>query len=541
MVDSSLLDQWGKKIPLAEIAALTEEISPVGGEHARPPFQGNIAFGINPQHLGTILRAADTGSSLDWFILAEEIEELFTHYATVMGKRKRQVSQLAISVKSVDDKNAAYKKHAKFVEDWLDTGTLQTALFDICDAIAKGFSVCEIVWESAPGRVRPRELIYRPQRFFEFDWHDGKTILLRSEEGLIPLVPHKFLQHLHPSKSGNPVRSGVTRMVAFIWCYATFTMKDWALFVQAYGLPIRLGKYGPSASDGDKRTLWRAVKSIAGDVAAIIPDSMQMEFVTAADRAAGAALYERRMDWLNMEVSKLVLGSTAGTDAISGSHAIGKVHQKTEDDVEKFDAFLLNQTINRQLVAPMIAFTFGAQDAYPLITIGRPDEVPIKDVIAAVADLGNMGLKVKAAEIRARLQLEDPEDGDEVIGGVPPAPVVKPDIPSLAVTPPDDAEGQSQRPGWLFNLISRHTQETPDDVVEALTARLAEDAAGAMHGLTERVRTVMMGAKDLHDLSAKLDDLKLPRAEFALAMTRGMVLANLAGQVSLVEELRGRK
>ena len=42
-----------------------------------------------------------------------------------------------------------------------------------------------------------------------------------------------------------------------------------------------------------------------------------------------------------------------------------------------------------------------------------------------------MGFKVKAQEIRERLQLTKPEDGDEVIGGTP-EPVPKPIIPSPA-------------------------------------------------------------------------------------------------------------
>jgi len=205
--------------------------------------------------------------------------------------------------------------------------------------------------------------------------------------------------------------------------------------------------------------------------------------------------------------------------------------------VEKFDAFLLNTTINRQLVAAMIAFTFGQQKEYPTITIGRPSEVPIKDVVEAIADLGNMGLKVKASEIRERLQLTKPEDGDEVIGGAP-APAEKPVIPAPAKVLP--ADGFSQRPAWLGGLISRHS-ETPPDVLDALTTRLADDAAGAMHGLTERVRAEFHAATDMRDLANRLHKLTLPRAEFAEAMARGMALAEMVGQASLVEELRGQK
>ena len=532
-----LLDQFGETIPPEQIAALREEISPVGGIYARPPFQGHLAYGINPQRLGAVIRAADSGSTLDWWILAEEIEELYPHYATVLAKRKRQVVQLPITVKAADDKDPESVKDADLIRAWLDTGVLQHALFDVTDAIGKGFSVSEIIWDQVPGRTWPVHIKYRPQRFFEFSYLDMETIWLRSENGFEDLPPHKFLVHRHPSKSGNLSRAGLTRVVAFLWCYATFTLKDWALFTQAYGLPVRLGKYGPGASDADKRTLWRAVSSIAGDVAAIIPDSMQMEFVTQADRAAGAQLYEKRLDWLDRTVSRVVLGGDASTSAVAGSHAVGKTHREGEDDVEKFDAFLLNGSINRQLIAPIVAFTNGPRKAYPLVTIGRPTEIPIKDVVEALADLGTMGLKAKMSQILERLQLDPPVEGDEVVGGVPaPAPVEKPVIPTPAKVLP--ADGFTQR-GFLGGLIARHAEASPE-VLDALNARLAEDAAGALHGLTGTVRHAFESASDMRDLAHRLHALKLNSDDFAEAMARGMALANLAGQAELADELHIR-
>jgi phage gp29-like protein len=563
--EGALLDQFGAPIPPATIAALREEISPPGAMHARPPFSGHLAFGMEPRRLGTILRGADSGNSFDWMILAEEIEELFPHYTAVLSKRRRQVAQLPVTVEAADHAarkgggkrgggaagggKSDYEKHADFVRQWIADGVLGRAMFDITDAIGKGYSVSEIIWETEPGSFRPAELVYRTPRFFELSWVDGATVWLRTENGFEDLVPHKFLLHTHRSKSGLVVRSGLTRQVAFLWLYAAYNLKDWALFCQGYGMPIRVGRYGPEASETDKRVLWRAVSSIAGDVAAIIPKSMEMEFVKDNERSAGSMLYEKRGDWLNREVSKLVLGSTAGTEAISGGHAVGREHYQVEQDVERFDAGLLSISITRQIVQAMISFTFGPQDAYPVLRIGRPEEVPLKDVITAIADLGGMGLKVKASEIRDRLQLTEPEDDDETIGGAPPPAPPKPDIPRPAVVPTQDApDAQSilapsaalPAARWLGNLIARHS-EAPPELVEQLTERLGADAAGALAGLTETVRHTFEAAHDMRDLAHRLGRLNLPPEEFAEAMARGLALAQLVGQASLVEELRGRR
>lgn len=526
------VDQFGKTVPRADQATMDVEISPVGALHARPPFMGHLAWDLNPQQLGAIMQAAATGSSLEWFILAEEIVELYPHLAALLAKRARQAAQLPITVIAADDQDPAARKHAELVEEWLETGVLQEALPDMLDAIGKGFSIHEIVWEQQPGRTRPAQLLYRPQRFFEFSPEDGQTIRLRTGEGFDDLVPHKFLIHRHPSKSGNTVRSGLIWMAAFLWCYATFTQKDWQLFVQGYGMPLRLGRYGPEASDGDKRVLRQAVFSIAGDVAAIIPKSMEIEFVEPGDRSAGTDLYLKRMNWLDQQVSKLVLGGTAGTDAISGGHAVGQEHRAAEQDVEKYDAFLLSTAITRQIVQTMVAFTFGPQAEYPVLVIGRPDEIPIKDIVEAVADLGGMGLKVKASEIRARLQLSEPEEGDETIGGMP-APVEKPAIPSPARQLP--ADGFTRR---LFEDLFALHADLPDETMAALNERVAREAAGALHGMTEQVRAAFEAATDLHDLARRVHALKLDPKAFGEAMAQGMALAHLMGQAELLTELK---
>ena len=550
MADSGLVDEFGDPISRATIAAMRADIAPIGGQHGRPPFAGHMAWGIDPGRLATIVKAADAGSSLKWFILAEEIEELFTHYASVLAKRRRQVAQLPITVTAAtgetDAERAAFEEHAELIRCWLDTGVLQGALFDILDAIGKGFSAHSILWEQTPDHVWPCALLYKPQRFFEFSYIDATTLWLRTEAGYHEPPPHQMLIHRHPSKSGNLVRSGLTRMVVFLWCYATYTLKDWALFAQVYGLPIRVGKYGAGASDTDKRTLLRAVASIAGDVAAMIPESMQIEFVEATDRAAGASLYEKRMDWLNREISKLGLGGTAGTEALHGGHAVGQEHRQAEQDVERFDAGLINRTINAQIVRTIVALTCGPQRGYPQISIGRPDEVPLEKITEAIRFLAPFGLKVKASQILEKLQLDPPEDGDDVIG-IQAAPSGQPtdsqadatdDADAEATEEDDDAEATDAATGFLRRVVTL-TATLPEREMDALIARLARDAAGAMHGLTEPVRAAFAAADSMHDLARRLHRLKLPAKALAEAMSRGMALAHLVGQATVIEETRG--
>jgi phage gp29-like protein len=548
-----VIDQFGNPISRSEIAVLKTQIAAPNSFGSRPPFTGDLAFATDPRRLGMLIRGANNGNTREWFILAEEIEENFPHYAAVLSKRKRQVTLLPMTVEAAKDVKDG-EKHADFVRKWLDTQVLQHAMFDISDAIGKGYSVNEIMWDTSPTHVWPAEIIWRHQRDFEVSWEDGETIWLRCDAGFAPLARHKFLLHAHKTKSGGAARSGITRLIAFMWMFSTFTLKDWALFVQGYGLPVRLGRYGAEASESDKRTLWRAVRGIAGDLAAIIPKSMEMEFIEAKGANDGAKLFPERANWLNYEVSKLVLGGTAGTDAIAGGHAVGQEHRSAEQDVEKFDAMLLAGNINRQIVQPSVAFTFGPQTGYPRIKIGTKEQVPLSDVIAAVADLGPLGFKTKASEVRDRLQLTAPEGDDEVIGTPPqpPAgaaavdadgnPLVKADLtpkanPHPEINPNSDTRAlMTQQKRMFGRLIATHTAD-PTPIMDALSARLEREAAGAMASMTAQVRECFEQASDMHDLAARLGKLQLDDTAFMTAMTQGMALANLVGQAELLDEI----
>ena len=542
---AELTDQYGRRIPAAEIAALREETAPIGAVYGRPPFYNHIAFGTDPARLAAILRAADMGNSWEWQILAEEIEELHTHFAAVLSKRKRGAAQLPINVLTAEKMGKAGEIHADFLREWISGGLLERSLYDVCDAVGKGFSVHEIMWDTTPKAIVPEDLIHIESKNFEVSWQDGKTIWLRDSAtmGQLPgfrtLAPHKFLVHRHPIKSGVITRSSLTRAVAWVWMYASYTQRDWAVFTQAYGMPIRLGRYGPEASQNDKNVLWRAVSSIAGDVAAIIPKSMEIEFVTGSDRSRGHEIYKERADWHNFEVSKLVLGSTASTDAIRGSHAVGREHREVEKDAEKYDAAKLSATVTRQLAQTIIALNFGPQDAYPVIKIGEPDSTELKDLISGIADLGPLGLRVRAEEVRDKMGLSEPSPQDEVIGGVAPTPAPKDPIPHPQVTPPSQTSEQD-RTRLLADLLLEHSAAFDTDVLAPLSQRLGDDAAGALAGMTGRLREAFMQATDMRDLADRVAALELPPEQFAEAMARGLALAHLVGQAALMDELGAR-
>ena len=526
---ASLKDFLGRVV---KMMSLTEPHATPQAGGVRQVISGHPADGLTPQRLANILRSAAEGEPEAYFELAEDIEERDLHYAAVMATRKRSVAQLPITVKAASD-SAEHKKHAEFVQSWVDEEVLRANLFDLLDAIGKGLSVMEIDWQVKNGLVMPRDLIWRTQRWFTFDRADGETVLLREGVTGAPLPGHKFIVHRHKSKSGLTIRSGIARVALWAWMFKSFTTKDWAIFCQNYGQPIRIGKYGRGASEEEKDVLWRAVSGIAGDCAAIMPREMLIELHEVGSKSSSTDMYERRADWLDRQVSKLVLGQTTTTDAVSGGHAVSQEHRLVQEDIERDDAGMVTATLNRQLVPNMIAFNFGPQDRYPHLRVGRPDEVPLKEFSEAFDRLAKHGLTAEESYLWDRLGIPTPKEGAVLVGGRQPMLQPAAEVPFKAAQ-----AGSGSILDRLFK--SSHAKSEAADPVDVLMKRLDLDAAGAMEGMIGEVRNALMEATDLRDAAERLASLELSPDALTEAMARGMALAHLAGQAALIEDLKER-
>lgn len=494
-----------------ETRTLKQEVATptVGG--VRQVYGGHPSAGLTPSRLAAILRQAIEGDPIAYLELAEDMEEKDLHYLGVLGTRKRQVAQLDITVEPAGEDQRALDLAAE-VEDWLGRDSLIDELIDLLDAVGKGFSVAEIIWETTSRDWRPQRLQWRDPRWFAFSRDDGQTLLLRSDAAPFgePLPAWKFVTHAHRAKSGLPIRGGLARAVSWFWMFRAFDLKSWIAFSEAFGQPLRVGKYGAAATPEDKRVLLRAVSEIARDAAAIIPDSMMIEFIE-AKLSGSIELFERLADWIDRQVSKAVLGQTTTTDAIAGGHAVSKEHNEVRSDIERSDARQVAATLNRDVVQPLIALNFGPQDAYPRIRIGRPEEVDAAKVVEAVAKLVPLGLRIGQKPLRDLLSLPAPDEGDEEL---------RPTAASNNAPPADPQRASKPDPAA--------------DPIEHLLAKLAGsgELADAMQPLTGPLASLAAGAGDYKTFVARLTEhlSSADVSQIADLLARTMFFGDVAGR-----------
>ncbi len=105
------------------------------------------------------------------------------------------------------------------------------------------------------------------------------------------------------------------------------------------------------------------------------------------------------------------------TSEEGASYSQAQVHNEVRGDIAKSDIRQIMETLNSQLIVPYCKFNFGELETYPKLELFKPDIDNIELIINAVANLSDKGLKVKASEIRAKLELSEPAEDDEVVGG----------------------------------------------------------------------------------------------------------------------------
>lgn len=414
-MESKIIDpNTGKPFQRAAKAELAQHITRAtltGIRQASPGY--SVATALTPERLAAVLRNAIEGQADDYLVLAEEMEERDLHYATQLRTRKLAVSGLKPTVEAASD-DEAEQQHADAVRELVRDPAFANCLLDLMDGLAKGYGVVEIVWDTQ-GLWKPAAYKWADPRFFQFDRETGRELRHNdySVDGL-PLEPYKYMIHMPQLKSGLPIRNGLARLAATMYMLKGYTLKDWWAFAEVFGMPIRVGKYGPNATDDEITTLVNAIANIASDAGAAIPESMKLEFIESAKATGGDNLFKVMADWADSQISKGVLGQTMTADSGS-SRSQAEVHNDVRGDIQADDARQLEGTLNRTLVRWFIDFNFGPQKHYPCICLPIIEPEDLKAFSDAVTPFIDRGLKVESSQVLDKFGIADPAKDAEVL------------------------------------------------------------------------------------------------------------------------------
>jgi phage gp29-like protein len=373
---------------------------------------------LRPRHIKQMLLAAESGDAAAQAELFERMEEKDGELDAHLRTRKAGVLRLAWELEPADGSSRAVKAAELCRNAVRALPGLHQALFDLLDAVPKGFSVLEMEWQTDSDGWRPARLHWRPQRWFALA-DDGATLRMRTEAGgQKPVNPLNFLVHRVQARSGFAARTGLLRSCVRAFVVRHFAWKDWLAFAEVYGMPPRLGWLREDASwDSDEaRELWQAVRSLGMDAAAVVREGNRIEVLDGAADADGS-LFERIIERAGRELTLAVLGQTLTSGGEGGgSRALGQVHEHVRWDLVESDAEALGRTLTEQLLVPLVRLNLGPDHPVPRwrFATDRPED--LRRLADTVKTLSEAGLPIPTAWAYRKFGIPRPAADEPVLG-----------------------------------------------------------------------------------------------------------------------------
>ena len=536
MAKSMILGADGQPIDLADLP--NPQTAELG--HLQRELQSHPTRGLTPSKLATILDAAEQGDLTAQFDLFEDMEEKDGHIASEMGKRRRALI-LDWEITAPDNASAVEKRNAEQLGELVQSiPDFEDILFDVTDAIGKGFACLEIEWHRDGGLWMPKTITHRPQSWFQLHRGYRQELRLRSNttgpDGILgdPLRQFGWITHVHKAKSGYLERTALFRQLVWTYLFKNYSVGDLAEFLEIYGIPVRLGKYPPNASEREKSTLLRALVGIGHNAAGIIPEGMLIDFKDAATGDPKA--FELMISWCERNQSKVILGGTltSGADGASSTNALGNIHNEVRKDLRDGDIRQVSSTITRDLVYAIAALNGMAPDGikrcprFGLIT-GETED--IKAYSDALPKLVGVGVQIPVEWAQNKLGIPLPQAGQAVLG----QPVVAPPVVPAA------AALTAQQWAALSATTAATQQPAQAAMLQAMQGQLATQAQQATGAWFAQIRKLVDSAQSLEQIRDGLEQL-LPGMsldQYAQAMGMAMQAAQLAGRYDVLQEAAG--
>ncbi|MCH7631669.1 MAG: DUF935 family protein [Planctomycetes bacterium] len=382
--------------------------------------------GLTPSRLASILAEADDGSLSMAMQLFEEMEEKDAHLFSVANTRRLALTGLdwqvvsAADVRDVSDRGLADEATSYCREVLTGIEPFDEILQHLSLALGRNIAVAEIVWGLREGSFQPVDLVPVDFARIAFDDLDRLRILTESEpdEGIEPPA-NKFITHTPHNVSGHPQRGGLLRVTAMVYLAKNLSLKDWMIYAEVFGMPVRIARYEPSATPDEKRELLTMLESLGSNAAGIFSNAVELQVIE-ANRGTAGPPYERLVEYLNREMSKAWLGQTLTTDISGqrGSLAASQIHDEVRRDLLTDDIRKEGRTIRRDLLSPMTRLRFGPNAPVPFFRRcpRRPrDAREFVDVLDVAVN--RLGVKVSQAWTRDVLGIPSIDESEPVVPG----------------------------------------------------------------------------------------------------------------------------
>ena len=521
-----IVDKYGNPIDTGILTEpQTANVGWLNREFAQHPIKG-----LTPSKLARLLEEVETGNMVAQCELAEDIEERDAHIFAELSKRKRAVLTYDWSVEPPKNASAVEKKVAESIQEQIENiKDFEDILLDMMDGLLKGFSCLEMEWKF--DKQWMPTIHHRDPSWFTVAPQDRNTLLLRSttpdstlEVAAEPLREFGWITHVHKSKSGYLPRAGLIRVLAWLSLFKNYAVRDLAELLEIYGVPIGLGKYPPNSTDKEKSTLLSALVSIGHNARGIIPQGMDLSFLSEAKGNADG--FKLMIEFCEGSASKAIVGGTLTSDSNGGTktNALGNVHERAFSQLVISDLRQLASTLNRDLIYPLQVLNTSIDPTRKFSF--KFDTVDLS--VENIKTFKEIGWVFPLEFLARKFQLPIANPDEPTLDN--PFPEQKPVAPPVEVTPP--TETQNQNKGGECKMDAALKSNNQSDPFEQFAEDLTDDWRPVLAPMVNPIIEATRSAKNYDDLKKQLKKLDLNDEKLVDSLSNALFLGNLYGLVS---------
>ncbi|PKG73168.1 hypothetical protein CXF86_19150 [Shewanella sp. GutCb] len=536
------IDKNGTRFNVKQLKKSQTDNAKLGHLHCH--YAQHPSRGLTPPKLARILTKAEQGDLIAQCELAEDMEEKDGHIFSELQKRRRAL--LGVEWQLVPPRNASateIQDCEMLTEQLEDMQILDDLIFDMSDAILKGFSNCEIVWQRQGKLWLPEAFNFKDPSWFMTTpvEANGKAAIDRNELRLrdntlegAALQSFGWISHVHKTKSGYLGRNGLGRVLAWPFLFKNYGVRDLAEFLEIYGLPLRLGKYPTGADKTEKATLLRAVMSIGHNAGGIIPKGMEIDFKEAAK--GNKDPFEYMIALMEKTISKAILGGTltSQADGKSSTNALGNVHNEVRQELRDSDLKQIGNTLTRDLVMSMYMLngkSYRSPNRSPRLVFNVIEAEDLKGYAESLPKLVDIGFAIPQAWAQEKLQIPVAQKNELMLTKQAKA-ELKPRNKA-----PNLEEPQTKLKQMAIKRLAVLKAKQEADDVDLMSTTLQADMSPILAGFTDEVRQLVENADSLEALQVSLNTLDLSIDEASEVLQLALVAADLAGQYDVIDDV----
>lgn len=399
-------------------------------EHSRTHWGRSLDLA----RIETAIRRANVGFMQQMSDMAAEVLGLDGHASSVMQKRLNRVAALDWDVEAakgpgIDEGQAA--DYAEFVRYQLEQiPNFRDRLVDLAWGVFHGRAASELEWMRVGLRewhvkdlhwIHPRRLSFGPERALRVvdTWSEHGNF--RDHGFDFRDWPYKFITYTPRLFCEYQEREGLAPRILYWSWFQRFGTRERLVLLEVYGKPWRIVSIDPAyqgpVNDEQLDDAFDAVNLLGATSTARLPKGTRAQ-VEQPSQNAGQVHQESITD-ARQVISKLVLGSTGTTDAVStglGS-SIGDAHLSEEDLIIAGDARRLAEVFEDKLTDAIVVANFGPQSLRHaprfVIRVDAPQEPEKEGRRLQVAV--DLGVDVPLEQARAVLKIQEPKEGEPVL------------------------------------------------------------------------------------------------------------------------------